>query len=143
MCNSENLSMKLIFGLIFLFFINVNSQNFSHELDIIEKENQECLDKGKFMLNCSVKYYQENDSLLNVVYDKIKRNLNSEEKLKFSESQIEWLELRDKEFKKINSENSGLGNGLDDKMFEYQKKADFVSERIKYLINEFLKTLDE
>ena len=71
--------------------------------------------------------------------DEIK-NLDPEEALKFSETQIEWIELRDKEFKKINSENTGLGNGLDDKMIKYQKKADFVSERIKYLINEFLKT---
>ncbi|WP_189358199.1 lysozyme inhibitor LprI family protein [Algibacter mikhailovii] len=135
--------MKLTFGLFFLLILNINSQNLSHELEIIEKENQECLDKGKFMFNCSVKYYQENDSLLNIVYNKIERNLNSEEKLKIRESQIEWLELRDKEFKKINSENTGFGNGLDDKMFKYQKKAEFVSERIKYLINEFLKALGE
>jgi uncharacterized protein YecT (DUF1311 family) len=138
MYNLKNLRMKLIFGLMFLLFFKVNSQNFSNDLKIIERKNQECLDKGRYMSNCSEKYYHENDSLLNVVYNRIKISLSSEDKINLKKTQIEWLRLRDKEFKEINSKNTGLGNGLDYKMLKNQEKANFVAKRIEYLLSQFL-----
>ncbi len=132
--------MKLTFCVILLIILKANSQNFSDELTTIKSKNQECLNVGKHMFDCSVKYYQESDSLLNVVYDRIKSNLRSEEKNDLVNSQLAWIKLRNLEFKKINSKNTDLGNGLDDKMIKNQEKANFTSKRIQFLINKFLKT---
>lgn len=125
--------MRLIIITILLAF-NSSAQNSTKDLNTLKIQNQKCLDRGEDMLGCSRKYFIQMDSLLNVVYKncRSKMNLNAQQELK--SKQLLWLKNRDIKFKKIDSEDIGHGNGLDDLLVKTQKKADFISERISFLI---------
>ncbi|WP_310558579.1 hypothetical protein [Flavobacterium sp.] len=69
--------MKCLFYWLLFIGIQMQAQNCIPTIDALEKKNQECLDKGVNMLNCSQNYYIQMDSLLNVVYKRIKGELNS------------------------------------------------------------------
>lgn len=129
--------MKHLFYLLIFIGIEMQSQNCIPIIDTLEKKNKECLDKGVNMLNCSQNYYIQMDSLLNVVYNRIKGELNTNSKEILRTKQLDWLKIRDAEFKKINSKETGLGNGRDDLMSKTQDKADYVKERICFLIKTY------
>lgn len=125
--------MKLVI-LMLLFTSIISAQNFNKDLKSLKEENQKCLDKGEDMLGCYRKYYIQMDSLLNTVYKNSRSKLNLNQQQELKNIQLLWLKNRDIKFKKIDSEDTGLGNSSDDLMFKIQKKADFVSERISFLI---------
>lgn len=121
-----------------LFAGTISAQNFNNDLKKLNLQNQECLDKGENMLGCSQKYYAQIDSLLNVVYKNIKKGLNESQQLDLKNKQLAWIKNRDLKFKKIDIQNTGHGNGLDDIMVKTQRKADFVAERISFLITAYI-----
>lgn len=121
-----------------LFALNVSAQNFNENLIKLSNQNQECLDKGGNMLGCSQKYNIQVDSLLNVVYKNIRKDLNETQQLDLKNKQLAWIKNRDLEFKKIDAQNTGLGKGSDDLMVKTQQKADFVSERVSFLIASYI-----
>ncbi|MFM2192029.1 MAG: hypothetical protein RLZZ118_986 [Bacteroidota bacterium] len=127
---------SIIIILITLSF-NCNSQTIK-TIENIELAHQNCLDKGGYMKGCSVEYYNQADSLLNVVYKKLKLKLSAEEQLKLKKEQLEWLKKRDKYFQKVYSEEKNFGNwreGSNDfDMVIFDQKAKFVFERVKVLI---------
>ncbi|MCI9845618.1 lysozyme inhibitor LprI family protein [Flavobacterium pectinovorum] len=128
---------KSILLIIITLSFNSNSQTIK-TINKIESSYQNCLDKGDNMKGCSVEYYLQSDSLLNVVYKKLKLKLNSEEKSKLKKEQLEWLKKRDKYFQKVYSETkkSDFIEGSDDfDMIVLDKKAEFVFERVKEFIN--------
>lgn len=131
--------MRLII-ITLLLTLNISAQNSTKDLNILKVQNQKCLDKGEDMLGCSRKYYIQMDSLLNVVYKNCRSKLSLIQQQELKKKQLLWLANRDIKFKKIDSENSGLGNGLDDLMAKTQEKADFVSERISFLIANYIKS---
>ncbi len=134
---SENLGMKILFVLLLL-SQTVNSQNFTIELNKIKSNNQQCLNKGKHMYSCAMEYYQKSDSLLNVVYSQIKNNLVHPEQQALIKAQSDWIEMRNKKFVQISKDDISLGTGMDNKMVKIQKKADFISERTTFLINQYI-----
>lgn len=128
----------MITRIIFTVIIGVNlsfSQNFSDTLKEIKSENQLCLDNGDKMFSCSFEYLKKSDNLLNLVYNSLRKALTENEKIVLKAEQIKWISKKEKEFENIDNLNSGLGNGLDDKMFKNQQKAEFIIPRIEYLIN--------
>lgn len=129
--------MKLVIISV-LFALNVSAQNFNESLMKLSNQNQECLDKGGNMLGCSQKYNIQVDSLLNVVYKSIRKDLNETQQLDLKNKQLAWIKNRDLEFKKIDAQNTGLGKGSDDLMVKTQHKADFVSERVSFLIAAYI-----
>ena len=78
------------------------------------------------MLNCSRAYYSQMDSLLNVVYNNIRRPLDLAEKSALKQEQIKWLHKRDAYFKKIDKEyaeeNSQGFAGNDSRMIAIDKQ---------------------
>ena len=123
-----------------------NTQNFKERLKAINSENQECLDKGIAMLGCSYNYYGEIDSLLNLVYVDIRHSMTKQETLDLKDEQLVWLKIRDKEFVRIDNEETELGEGgfnesrirtNDDVMVRTMEKAQFVIKRIEYLIDKY------
>ncbi len=124
--------------LLFLFTNLVTAQNFKKGIQFLTNKNQKCLDSGEFMYECSNKFHLEIDSLLNVVYNNIRSKLKKEDKNILKTEQLSWLKSRDLKFKKIESEKTGLGNGLDELMIKQQSKADFVLKRINFLITNYL-----
>ena len=129
---------RFLYYFILLLSLNIYSQDFEKDLETIKTENQKCLDTGKFMYSCSVKFYQKSDSLLNVVYKHIRKDINSLEKENLKKEQLIWIKQRDKKFKKITNEDTGLGNGYDDLMVKNHERAKVVNERTRYLISKFI-----
>jgi uncharacterized protein YecT (DUF1311 family) len=105
-----------------------------------EKIYQDCLDSGIDMLGCSINNYNEIDKLLNEVYNKVKLKLSDEEKLKLRNEQRDWLKKRDKYFEnlyiKTQEESEGIG-GNDLKMIYNHEKAEYVKQRVLFLIKEY------
>ena len=129
--------MKRKFPIVLMLFFVLKSfsQDFKQSLKQLEIENINCLDKGKFMYDCSLKYYNKTDSLLNVVYRFIRKDLTDVEKGNLKSEQLKWLKVRDFKFSKIDSEQKE--DGLDHLMIASQKKSEIVNERINYLIEKF------
>lgn len=127
--------------LFFLFFSMISRSQTTATIDSLENESQACLDKGEFMLGCSIHFYNQMDSMLNIVYNKLRSGLDSSQKELLKKEQKEWLKKRDKYFrqtedklKKAIKENGGIA-AQDDEMFRYEDNARFVKERILELIN--------
>lgn len=104
-------------------------------------EYQSFLDTGNAMHLCSTDYYEKSDSLLNVVYNKLRKNYNPAEKRNLKKEQIDWLAMRDLYFKK---EYTSLKNNKifeegthDFEMVLYNNKSKFVIDRVKELIKRF------
>lgn len=132
----NNSFYKKFILIFFIFFINIS---FGQALNLIKKfeiEHQNCLDNQTWMLGCSIKYNKQMDSLLNVVYNKKRKLLNSEEKLKLKEEQLFWLKKRDANTKKFSTkmktETDIIGSDL--QMIINDEEANFVKKRIIYLI---------
>jgi|TARA_R110002051_G_scaffold254217_4_gene313164 uncharacterized protein YecT (DUF1311 family) len=127
-----------LYLLTFLLSLNLFSQNFGKSLKELKTENQNCLDTGEFMYNCSLEFYKKSDSLLNLVYNNVRKQLNSDQKDKLKQEQLSWLKQRDKKFEIINNYDTGLGNGLDDLMSKTQDKSKVVNKRTLFLIEKFI-----
>jgi uncharacterized protein YecT (DUF1311 family) len=128
---------KPIIIIFIILSFNCNSQTLK-TIEKIETSYQNCLDKGENMKGCSVEYYKQADSLLNVVYKKLKLKLSIEKQSSLKAEQLEWLKKRDKYFQKVYSETKKEGDFIegsnDFDMIVIDKKAEFVFERVKVLI---------
>ena len=129
---------KYFILLLFLFGIKSNSQTLKTVKDM-EISYQKCLDKGQDMRGCAVIYYTKSDSILNVVYKKLRKKLNDSEKEKLKAEQVAWLKKRDqyfkKEYSKLKKENDFEEGSSDFDMVYYDKKSQFVIKRVKELIS--------
>jgi uncharacterized protein YecT (DUF1311 family) len=89
------------------------------------------------MFECALEYYFQADSLLNVVYKKLRQTLNAEEQLKLKTVQLQWLKKRDKYFQKVITETK---KECDEGSYIFrtsveQQEADYVIKRVIELIN--------
>lgn len=129
--------MHRFFLLIIIFLPFIVSSQDRKELEIYEINYQNCLDKGQNMLGCTLFFYNQTDSLLNIIYKKIYYNLDNKRKLELKTSQLKWLKKRDEEFKKFEKNYNEKDLGINDnKMIVLDKKAVFVMERV-YWLNDF------
>jgi len=133
-------SFKILLSSILVFCLSVNfayCQN-KQTIDSIQKSYQSCLDNGQFMSGCSKSHYQQMDSLLNVVYSKLRLKIDSVAKIQLKKEQKEWLLKRDNYFKE-NQKQISVTAAQDDLMEMYDKDADFVKERVLHLIERYEK----
>lgn len=126
---------------ILLLFILVSFHSNSQTLKTVAKletVHQKCLDTGVGMRNCSYKYLNQSDSLLNVAYKNLRLKLNPEEKEKLKKEQLIWLKKCDQYFKKAYSDTKRKGyfeeGSLDFDMVVFDLQADYVFVRVKELI---------
>jgi uncharacterized protein YecT (DUF1311 family) len=124
--------------IIVLFLVLLGSKSFGQTtitIDSLEESYQACLDKGINMLGCSKRYYNQMDSMLNLVYRKLCKKISPSQGSKLKSEQLKWLSTRDQYFKNIplDEEEKAL-QGEDRKMLVISKKADFVKERVLGLI---------
>jgi uncharacterized protein YecT (DUF1311 family) len=133
--------MKLLkFALILSAFTLITSKAQAQtqtQLNFLNNKYQACLDKGTNMLRCSNLYYKQMDSLLNVVYNRLRIPMNPSEKTLLKNEQLKWLKTREAYFKKVDKEN-GIGGkeyvGTDFQMIAIDEKAQFVRKRIEELM---------
>ncbi|MBW1655814.1 lysozyme inhibitor LprI family protein [Flavobacterium quisquiliarum] len=128
---------KTLLVLLVLVSLKSNSQT----LETVSKMKlnyQKCLDKGNNMSGCSINYYNQSDSLLNVVYKNLKEKISSKEQSKLKKEQLEWLKKRDVYFEKVYSDTKKEGHFIegtrDFEMVVFDEKANFVFGRVKELI---------
>lgn len=126
---------------ILLFFILFSFHCNSQTLETVSKlkaSYQHCLDSGNGMKNCSVVYYNQSDSLLNVTYKNLKLKLSSKEQSKLKKEQLDWIKQRDLYFEKVYSDTKKGGNfsegSKDFDMVVYDEQANYVFGRVKELI---------
>lgn len=129
---------------ILLLFLLIGINSYSQTLKTVEDMEasyQKCLDKGQDMRGCAVIYYTKSDSLLNVVYKKLRAKLDDPGKSKLKTEQLTWLKQRDEYFKneysKLKKEGDFEEGSHDFDMVYYDKKSQFVMKRVKELINRY------
>lgn len=134
----NSLNKRIFCFFLFSFALKGFSQNLS-TVKIIDSRYQSCLDKGKNMYGCSQYYYFQMDSMLNVVYKKIRNKMDSTQKTILKEEQLKWLKNRDKHYKEIDAEPKEEGiSPEDNKMVLIDKKAEYIEDRVVYLIKKYI-----
>lgn len=96
------LMIKLKFNFLIIISIFTCLTGFSQTaktIDSLESQHQSCLDKGEFMLGCTERFYFQMDSLLNVLYKKLRSKCDSIQKENLKDEQLQWISKRDKQFR--------------------------------------------
>lgn len=89
-------NMKDIIIIFILFSISFFAKAQTRQtVEEISDKYQVCLDSGINMLGCSEQFCLQMDSMLHVVYNKLKMKLNSTEKAQLEKEQLVWLKKRD------------------------------------------------
>jgi uncharacterized protein YecT (DUF1311 family) len=129
------------FLIIFLYAKNCNSQTIK-TIDSMSIAFQKRLDTGVEMLKCTKEFYFQMDSMLNIVYNKLRTKLNTTEKDILKKEQLTWLKKRDAYFKKENKKFLQKFNsnewGSDMYMIIYEEEAEFVKGRTIVLLNRII-----
>jgi uncharacterized protein YecT (DUF1311 family) len=107
-------------------------------LDKMDSRYQDCLDKGVDMYGCSVRHYEQMDSMLNYVYRSIRAKMDSTQKSNLKSQQLAWLKKRDQYFKETVAEakkefEDDL-SATDVQMVYTNKQAVFVKKRVADLL---------
>ncbi len=123
--------------LLSLFF--TKAPDYKKQLAALKETYQNCLDEGKFMMNCSRDFYDQLEELMNHILLDFQENASQEKLEAILESQEEWEIEIQPEFSLINQKlDSVTGpNGavpLDDLMFAYNDRARIIEDRINQLI---------
>jgi uncharacterized protein YecT (DUF1311 family) len=107
-------------------------------IEHLEDLHQTCLDRGENMWNCSNDFYNQMDSLLNVVYRNIKNKSTSEAAKSLKQDELKWLEKRNKEFIRIDKEKDVKNLGVTDaSMVAIDQKAEYVKDRVLFLLKNY------
>jgi len=126
-------------SILFIFLLFLNSQDYEKQLAVLNETYQNCLDEGKFMMNCSRNFYNQLEELMNHILLDFQENASQEKLDAILESQEEW-EIRIKpEFTLINKKlDSAIAPNeavpQDELMFAYHDRARIIEDRISQLI---------
>jgi uncharacterized protein YecT (DUF1311 family) len=85
------------------------------------------------MPDCAFRFYDQMDSLLNVVYRRLYAGYGLTQQSRLKQQQRAWLKKRDEYFRRIAKEKEELQGG-DAAMIKADKKAQFVRDRVVVLI---------
>jgi len=139
-------TLLLYISVVAAAFIPVNSPAQNGKTIVrMEEAEQACLDSGVYMPGCAKKFYFQMDSLLNIVYTELRLTLDSSQKVALKKEQKLWLIKRDTYFKKalagFKKKNPGRSEDTaqDDAMLMYESNAEFVKNRILYLMEKLKK----
>jgi uncharacterized protein YecT (DUF1311 family) len=122
----------IVIGLCF-----ISTKGFSQsvkDLDILDSISQTCADTAQNVLACEFLHYKQMDSILNVVYKKVKASNTIQDFDKIKNDQKAWLITRDKEFKKIDLEKDCDVSPDICQSLKLSRKTDVVRKRIEVLL---------
>jgi hypothetical protein len=125
----------LLFGMLSTLVIFSGKTQTMVDLEEINRNYQTCLNKGDFMLDCTISYYTKMDSMLNLA----QKGFDAKGQPSWKNGQQEWLERRDAYFLEVDKEyatqeKDGF-SGNDNRMIAIYKKSRFLRERVEYLIS--------
>lgn len=107
----------------------------------LETSHKNCLDKGQNMLRCTTVFYIQIDSMLNLAYANLRKQLTDSGKEQLKADDREWIKKKDVYFKKHVHEIEVMINAKKSEWGEvgygalYLDEADFLKERAIVLIN--------
>jgi len=128
--------LKLLLVWAFLIMGKFSFSQTASTINKLDDAYQNCLDQGVDMVGCSTHYYKQMDSMLNIVYKKVREKNDSSGRAALKSSQLKWLSDRDKHFKQIDNEPSDGIGGEDKEMIAVDKKTQYVRVRVLELIKE-------
>lgn len=107
-------------------------------VDSLDKQYQQNLGGGKSPYACALQYYNEMDSLLNVVYNQLVTTMNDPQRESLQISQEQWTEKKEAYFKEIDirveKKRPMTLAGLDDDMIVTDNKAAYIKNRVMELL---------
>ncbi|MDE1191139.1 MAG: hypothetical protein PW786_03245 [Arachidicoccus sp.] len=128
----------LIFMIFFLFIYNNLKAQLHKTIDSLQAIEQNCLDSGMHMENCSCEFSHEMDSILNIVYSNVRTNLNTQQKEAFKQEELIWLKKREINHEESRKESIKEGlHGSDVGMIACNDDAEFVIDRINAIIKKW------
>lgn len=90
------------------------------------------------MENCSCEFRYQVDSILNIVYNNVRRSLNAQQKETLKQEELVWLKKREANHDKSRKESYREGMyGHDVGAIACEADADYVKERIFILIKKW------
>ena len=134
--------LKILAASFFLISIHQNGDaQIRKNIDSLQAIEQNCLDSGisgKHMENCSCEFRNQMDSILNVVYNNIRKNLNAKQKEILKQEELNWLRKREinHEASRKESKREGI-DGHDAGMIACDDDAKYVIRRIYALIDKW------
>lgn len=114
-------------------------------IEDLKRNAQKHLDEGKNMLRHTSNLYVQMDSLLNVVYKKLRMQLPQKEKEALEQEQFSWLKARDIYFKQLYKDEETESSLKRDKWGEveyldiYLKEINYVEDRVVVLVKRLMK----
>ncbi|MFN8237421.1 MAG: hypothetical protein U0T77_04560 [Chitinophagales bacterium] len=136
-----NYLTRCFYSVIFLIAaMNAGAQTAKESFQALEQQHKECEKFKADSVNCHKVYLQQLDSMLLIVFEKVKVNLPAEQKAKVIKEQLSWSAQKNSFFKK-QDENFvyNLQEGIWTKdmiKVTYATKSDFVRKRIQSLLKQ-------
>ena len=127
---------KIVLILLCLISTNCYSQSLK-DVERVEINAQNCADTTNDVIACEKLHYKQMDSMLNLVYKKLKIINKEEDFKKIKSDQIQWLSLRDKEFKKIDGEKDCNVSTDVCQALLISRKTWVVQQRVEILIKKY------
>ena len=126
---------------LFLFAHSVYAQTqLAASVDEMETAYKECIHTKSDSVACYRKFHQQMDSIVGVIFEKVKANASADEKSALIQSQISWAKKKGEYFKKLYETfvyNLQEGTWKKDMIrITYQQKAEFTLKRIKALLKQ-------
>jgi len=135
---SENTPKFKPLFILLLIGINQNANAQLHKtIDSLQAIEQSCLDSGINMNNCLYNFRHQMDSILNVVYNSIRSNLNSTQKEKLKNEEVAWLKKRKDNYHESYIESTSIDIRGAAGMMACKSDANFIIDRIYSIIKKW------
>lgn len=107
-------------------------------VDSLERTYQLCLAQSRYTYGCALEYYQQMDSMLDIVYRRLYTSLDTSRRRNLKVEQGLWLEKKESYFKLLDARVEKFRGktlaGLDDQAITTDQKAAYIKERVTALI---------
>ncbi len=128
----------ILVGFTFSSIGQIPKEQIKKELSSMNNIHQQCLDKGDDMLGCATVFYNQMDSMLNVVYRQFRAQLDTVKFKQLKKEQLQWLADRNKNFKQLDKEAGSNELGSDvGHIYSENQKAAFIYDRIIFLLEKW------
>ena len=130
--------MKPLIFTSLLFFILLCTYAQSEVIAEMESDHKVCLQIKPDSIACSRNYFFQTDSMLDIIFNKVKTEIPSDEQMQLMKEQLSWAGKKNAYFSKqdINfAYNIKEGTWKKEMIrFVYENKGDFILKRIKILL---------
>jgi uncharacterized protein YecT (DUF1311 family) len=132
---------KLLLFLSLMVGVKSFAQNRRAVIDSLERNYQRCLTQSRYTYGCALEYYQQMDSMLDIVYRQLYTSLDTSRRRNLKVEQGLWQEKKESYFRLLDTRvekfRSKTLAGLDDQAIATDHKAAYIKERVTALIKSF------